>query len=314
MKKILLLASVFLLGGCSNYKQNEFQGYVEGYYTYLSSAISGNLEKLAIDKGDQVKAGDLIYILDQQPEIDQLQQAQSNLIQAKEILSDLQKGSRQTVLAALKAQRQQIETSLELSKKTYYRYKQLRKTDSIDQESLDKAKTQYQNDIRRLQEINANIAEAELGARENQIAAQQAEVQAAQTAVKQAKWALEQKIMHAPKTGKIFDTFFRKGEFVPAGSPIASMLAAENIKIIFFIPETMLFKTTIGQKIEFICDGCKEKYPATIYYISSQAEYTPPIIYSRKTREKLVYRIEAKIAPQIAAKLHAGQPVDVYLQ
>jgi HlyD family secretion protein len=48
-----------------------------------------------------------------------------------------------------------------------------------------------------------------------------------------------------------------------------------------------------------------------VSYISPKAEYTPPVIYSRETRSKLVYMIESVFDPQASANLHPGQPVDV---
>ena len=62
------------------------------------------------------------------------------------------------------------------------------------------------------------------------------------------------------------------------------------------------------------CDGCAADIPATITYISAEAEYTPPVIYSNDTRAKLVYMIEARPAAADASRLHPGQPLLVRLQ
>jgi HlyD family secretion protein len=91
-------------------------------------------------------------------------------------------------------------------------------------------------------------------------------------------------------------------------------LAPEDVKLIFFLPEEILSKIKIGQVIKFGCDSCKTNYPATISFISSKSEYTPPVIYSRRSRDKLVYRIEAQITANIASMIHAGQPIDVFLK
>lgn len=308
--------SLFILSllcvGCSQHK-NVVQGYIEGRYTYVSPAIAGKLMQINVTRGEKVTIKQLLFVLDQQPESDQLKQAQKQLMQAQQTLADLEKGQRQTVLEGIQAQRAQTMAILKLDRKTLTRYRKLYAQGYIDKESVDTALANYQRDMKQIQELDANLAEAKLGARENQIKAQKATVKAAQDQVKQAKWALQQKTKYAAVSGFVFDTYYRAGEFIPAGQPVLAILAPQNIKLIFYVPEPILSKMAIGQTVQISCDGCQAKTPATIYYISSNAEYTPPVIYSKDTRDKLVYRIEAKIDPKVALQFHTGQPVDVHL-
>ena len=58
-------------------------------------------------------------------------------------------------------------------------------------------------------------------------------------------------------------------------------------------------------------DGCPQPVPARISFIANQAEYTPPVIYSREQRSRLVFLVEAYPAVPDAARLHVGLPVDV---
>lgn len=312
IKKIILFLFIFIFCGCNNNRL--FPGYIEGLYTYISPTIAGKLEDLKVNRGDFVKTTDLLFVLDQQPESDQLRQAQNKLNQAEETLVDLQKGQRPTIIDQLLAQRDQTKATLSLDKVTFERYTNLYQKGAIDKNTLDIAATNYQRDIKKIKEIDADLAEANLGARENQITAQQAVVKAAIAEVKQAEWALTQKTKYSPVTGQVFDTYYRVGEFISAGQPVISILAPENVKVIFFLSEANLSKIKIGQSIKFNCDSCKTSYPATISFISSKAEYTPPVIYSRSSRDKLVYRIEAKITKDITAFIHVGQPIDVFLE
>jgi HlyD family secretion protein len=312
-KNIFLLFFILLITSCTH-KSTVVQGYIEGRYTYLASAISGQLDQLTVSRGVTVTTNQLIFVLDQQPETDQLKQAQKNLAQAEQTLIDLQKGQRQTIIDQIIAQRAQAMATLTLDKKILIRYKKLYTKGAIDKQSVDTAQSNYDRDVKKIKELEANLAEAKLGARENQIKAQQETVAAAKADVKQATWALEQKTMVAPIAGTVFDTYYRVGEFVPANQPVVSLIAPQNIKLVFFVPEPLLSSIALGQTIQFTCDSCKEKTPATISFISQDAEYTPPVIYSKDSRDKLVYRVEAKIAPDIAVRFHTGQPVDVYLK
>jgi len=130
----------------------------------------------------------------------------------------------------------------------------------------------------------------------------------------QADWRVGQKSVVAPNAGLVYDTMFRVGEWVAAGSPVVRMLPPENIKVRFFVPQTVLGMLTIGRRVSLHCDGCAADLPAAITFVSPQAEFTPPVIYSNETRSKLIYMIEAHPSAADAVKLHPGQPLAVRLQ
>jgi HlyD family secretion protein len=109
--------------------------------------------------------------------------------------------------------------------------------------------------------------------------------------------------------GSIQEIYFRPGEYVPAGRPVVSILPPHNLKIRFFVPETLLPKVSLGQPVEIHCDGCKANVPARVTYISRTSEFTPPVIYSLEERSKLVYLVEARTGEP--GELRVGQPVDV---
>jgi HlyD family secretion protein len=85
------------------------------------------------------------------------------------------------------------------------------------------------------------------------------------------------------------------------------------VKIRFYVPETALGRLKLGQTLNAACDGCAAPVGATITFIGDRAEFTPPVLFSKDNRSKLVYLVEAKPSAQDALKLHPGQPVDVTL-
>jgi HlyD family secretion protein len=116
------------------------------------------------------------------------------------------------------------------------------------------------------------------------------------------------------------ETFFVEGEFVAAGKPVVSLLSRKNIKIRFFVSQANLNDSHLGKKIFIKSDSCgKNAIEAEITYISSQAEFTPPVIFNKTAREKFVFMIEAKPIYKSDEKdkewgcLIPGLPVDVYL-
>jgi len=303
-----------LLAGCSSPATQQFQGYAEGEYVRIAVPFAGNLNFLAVRRGMEVKAGAPLFTLEQENEVQAKRETAERLGEAQARLGNLKKGKRPSEIAAIQAQQAQAEAALKLSETQFKRYDKLSAEGIVPREKLDEAKTAYERDKAKVQELAAQAETATLSGRPDEIRAAAAEVEAARAALAQAEWKLAQKAVKAPLDGLITETLFSQGEWVPAGSPVISLLPPQNIKVRFFVPETAVGALRAGQAVSVTCDGCKDRLAAKISYISSQAEYTPPVIYSKENRNKLMFLVEAFPAPEEAVKLHPGQPVDVQLK
>jgi HlyD family secretion protein len=140
----------------------------------------------------------------------------------------------------------------------------------------------------------------------------------AEAALRQAKanldWSktrLARRRALSPDDGTIQEVYFRRGETVPPGRAVMSLLPPGNLKIRFFVPEALLPAIKYGQTVAVGCDGCDKGLTAKVSFIAKSAEYTPPVIYSREERAKLVFLIEAR--PAQPEKFRVGQPVTVTL-
>ena len=172
----------------------------------------------------------------------------------------------------------------------------------------------YQRELAHVAEFDAQARTATISiGREEEIGAARREVDAAKAVLAQNDWKVAQKSMAAPLAGLVENTYFSRGEWVPAGQPILSLLPPDKIKVRFFVPENVLGNIKVGQSVSLACSGCGAPIKATITFIAAQPEFTPPVIYSKDSRAKLVFYVEAKPPPEQAARLHPGQPVDVAL-
>ncbi len=115
----------------------------------------------------------------------------------------------------------------------------------------------------------------------------------------------------ASEAGLVADVIAFPGETLAAGAPVVSLLPPQNIFVRFFIPEPELAQVHVGDKVAFTCDNCPPDLGGIVSFISPQAEYTPPFIYSERTRSKFVFLAEARPPPAEAALLNPGQPVTV---
>lgn len=307
-----LLGCTFVLA-CGENGEQVFQGYAEGEFVRVASSFAGRLERLHVRRGDEVKAGAPLFVLESENEAAGRREAEQRLRAAEAQLANLQKGRRPPEIAAIEAQLDQAQAALNLSRAQLRRSEQLVAQNFISKDRLDEVRSLHERDLARVEQLKADIATARLAARQDEIRAAQAAVEAGQAALAQAEWRLEQKSVHAPVTGTVADTLFVKGEWVPAGAPVASLLPPENIRVRFFVPEPLLGTVRLGQRVSVMCDGCAAAIDARVAFISTRAEFTPPVIFSRENRSKLVFLIEARPAPEDAVKLHPGQPLDVRL-
>jgi len=306
------LAAV-LLGGCAKNSADGFQGYIEGEYVYVAAPLGGALTNLAVARGDQVNKGQLLYELERQSETAALAQADKNFAQAQAQLDDLTKGMRPTEIQSLTAQLERAQADLKLSAAQFARREQLGGSDVVSKEELDQARAQNDASQAQVNQLTADLATAKLGGRDDAIRAAHAAVESQQAARDKAKWSFDQKQQFAPAGAQVHDTLYRQGEWVAAGNPVISLLPPDNLKVRFFVPQELLPKIKTGQTVSVQCDGAPRAIQATINYISTQVEYTPPVIYSRETRANLVFMVEAKISLADAADVRPGQPADVRL-
>lgn len=295
-----------------NRPRNQFQGYVEGYFSYMSSNSDGFLQLLNVYRGDPVKAGQVLFMLEKQPEASKYEQAVQSYQQASYNLADQEKGQRATVIAGIEAQIDQVLADMEFAKKTLVRNERLVKTNAIAKQDYDQALSTFNSDSAHYQQLMANLNEAKLGARTDVVKSSMAAVGAAAANVDQAQWYLRKKTITSPGNGSVLDTYYRMGEFVPAGHPVLALVLPKDVRVIFYIPEPILGQVAIGDTVKVSCDSCKT-VSGRIVFISPRAEFTPPTIFSEKERRKFVFRLEAQFNDADAAKLHPGQPVDVFL-
>lgn len=308
---VLVLIAIISISGCGRNDHYEFQGYVEGENIYLASPFYGVLNELNVVRGQHVNKGQLLFKLDSNPQDINVSLVRGELEQAQNTLIDLQKPKRLPEISAIEAQIDQTNAQIQLATVRVDRFQKLFIKHATDKDSLDAAMANLEQQKQLKQQYESNLALAKLGAREDQINAQKNQIASLEAKLREAKWELAQKSIFSPANGVIFDTYYQIGEFVANQQPVVSLLTPANIRIEFFVPLEVISKLYVGQKINFNCEGCRQNNQAQISYISPDAEFVPPLIYSRENYSKLVFRIKANISNPILFK--PGQPVTVIL-
>ena len=300
-----------MLGGCQRPTVTGWQGYLEAEFIHVGAPLAGRLDRLAVQRGDRVEAGAPLFTLEHAGELAAQREAADRLRSAQARLDDLRKGSRPSELATLEARVEQARASAELSQRELERAGQLFQSGVLAATEHDRARLTHERNRGTIEEVAARLATARLGGRTDAIAAAEAEVAAATAARERADWAVAQKTQSAPRAALVHDTLYREGEFVALGAPVVSLLPAENLKVRFFVPEADFATLRPGDAVRVGLTGRASPLEARVTYLSPRPEYTPPILYNRDNRAKLVFMIEAALNPAAAAGLNPGQPVDV---
>lgn len=287
-----------------------FLGYVEGEYVRVASPIAGSLVSLPTTRGMTVTTGTPLFTLEQESEIAARDEALERYERSKYELENIKVGKRPEEIEVIADTLVQAEADQKFNLQFLERQHKLIETHSTSYESVDRAQSTYNHGEARIAELRAQLKVAKLPGREMEIKAAEKDMAAANEVLAQAQWRLDQKSLKSPVTGFVFDTLYVPGEWVPAGSPITVILPSENIKVRFFVPEKMLGSFKIGQPVTLRVDGQDKNIAAKLTYISPNAEYTPPVIFSREWRAKQLYMLEARPLENPEA-LHPGQPVDV---
>ena len=299
------------LGACAERADTGWSGYVEGDYVYVASPLGGSLEALAVKRGQTVARGEPLFSLESEAEKAAREEAAARLAAAQAQAQDLQKGRRPDELAMSEAQLAQARAEAKRASDEYLRQQALLAQGFISPQRLEDARAAAEQARQKAAEATAALRVARLPARTDERVAATATAQAAQQALRQTDWRTQQKQQRAPADAVVADTFFRVGEWVQPGQPVVALLPPGQTRARFFVPEAALASIAIGQPVTIHCDGCGAPIAARIDFIATQAEYTPPVIYSNSQRARLVFMVEARPDPKDGARLKPGEPVDV---
>jgi HlyD family secretion protein len=320
MRRILAVLAAIAIGGaalalstCSANEETVFPGYMEADLVLVGSEQGGRIDTLSVKEGDAVKPADAVFTLESSEQEAAVSAAKSRLAEAEARLADLKAEVQrpreiEILVAALsraKAQLQQAQTNLE-------RIRALFDKGWVSTAQLDEATAQHDSAQAAVREAERRIEAAKLPGRSDLITAAAANVEAARHDLEEAQKNLAKRKVASPASGTVEEVYFRPGEVVNAGQAVIALLPPQNLKVRFFVAEPVRARLQTGQTVSVSCDGCPPDLSAKINFIAREAEFTPPVIFSREQRQKLVFLVEARPDEQ-AARLTAGQPVTVTL-
>ncbi|MEI9852454.1 MAG: HlyD family efflux transporter periplasmic adaptor subunit [Sphingomonas sp.] len=285
-------------------------GYIEGEALYLASPVAGAVARVEVRRGQRVAAGTPLFAVEPEQKAALGDQATAEYQAALAQAQDARKGQRPSELGVFEAdlaaaQAQERETRAALA-----RVRPLVARGFYAKARLDDATAAHDSAVAQVDAARKRLQSAGLGARDDQIRAADARVAQAQAALRQTSARTATMAPLAPGAGRVEDVFYQQGEFAAANQPIVALIPDDRVFVRFFVPEGDVARYRPGQRVAFSCDGCPAGLSAVIAYVSPRPEFTPPVIYSRESRDRLVFLVEARPEGDVT-RLTPGLPVDV---
>lgn len=312
---VLAIGAIVVLGGLvwflflRGVEARTLTGYIEGEQVYLAAPVSGAVAELYVREGERVAAGGRTFLIDPQVQRAQADGAAAAVGAAEARADDLRKGQRAEELSVFDAELAAAEAGERAAEADYARIEPLVRQGVYAPARLDQVRAARDAARAQTAAVRRRREVAALGARQDAIS--QAELQAVQAegGLSEARARLGQLSPAAPAAARVEEIFFLPGEWAAANTPVLALLPDSEVKLVFFVPAAEMALYRPGRTVRFTCDGCAAPGSARISWVSPRPEFTPPILYSKGSRDRLVYRVEAR--PANAATLNPGLPVDV---
>jgi HlyD family secretion protein len=287
-------------------------GYVEGEYVLLAPIETAQIQEQDVRRGDRVEPGQVLTALESDDARLAVAEAEAALAQARAQLADLKLGKRPEEMAVLEAALRSAEAQATEARRVVERTSDLRRRGIATQADLDRDETALELANAAVGQAEANLDVARLPARDETIRAAESSVRRAEALLEQARWRLEKRTLVAPVAGRVDDVIRTPGDTAGPSAPVLSLLPDGGVKLKLYVPEPHFSSIEVGSLLAVRCDGCADDLTARISYVSPEPEFTPPVIYSLETRQKLVHLVEARPEGD-ARSLKPGQIVDVEL-
>lgn len=254
-------------------------GRLEASEIYISSKLSGRIEKVFVAEGDLVRKGD------------KLVQMQTNTLEAEKASALAKIKTREGELAMAIADLKRKESDYDGAKKEYERQKKLVKTHAVSERLFEEAETRYKSTMADLESAKAGVLVAE-----GRIAEEKAELQRVEA-------DLEDSLLVASYDGRIQYLLAHEGEVLSAGGRALNQVNMTDVYMTFFLPTAIAGKVKMGADVRLIFDAAPNMaIPAKVTFIDPVAQFTPKTVETPVEREKMMFRIKAGLDAEKLAK------------
>jgi HlyD family secretion protein len=298
-------------------------GRIEATEINVSSKLSGQLEEILVKEGDFVEPGQILARVKISTLEAQLRELEAQQRQAQDAIAtaEAQVAMRISEKAAAEAMVQQRETELMVAKNRLARTEVLAKEGASSKQQLDDERAAAQQAIAVLSAAKAQVQSAQgaIVASKSQVSAAHSQVDAIKASVERIKFDMDDAQLRAPLKARVQFRVAQPGELVAAGGRVLNLIDLSDVYMTFFLPETVAGKIAIGTEVRIVLDAAKNVViPATVSFVADTAQFTPKSVETESERQKLMFRVKAKIDPTLLNKyieqVKTGLPGVAYIK
>jgi HlyD family secretion protein len=298
-------------------------GRIEATEVDVATKLAGRITRIEVDEGDFVEPGQILARMDTQVLEAQLQQARAQVRQAQNAartaLAQVALRESEKVSAAAVVRQRQAE--LNAAQKRHARSATLVKRNALPQQTLDDDLARLQSTQAALAAANAQVISADAGisAAQAQVEEARSAVEAAQAGVERLQADIDDSLLRAPRAGRVQYRVTQPGEVLPAGGKLLNLVDLTDVYMTFFLPERQAGRVALGSEVRLVIDAAPQYViPAKVSYVASVAQFTPKTVETASEREKLMFRVKARIDPELLSKhlqqVKTGVPGMAYLR
>jgi len=298
-------------------------GRIEAIEIDISTKIAGRIREILVNEGDFVQEGQVLARMDTSQLMAQRREAQAQLQRAEIAVATAESlvTQRQAERAASAATVEQREAELVAANARLARTEQLARTDNAPRQLLDDDRARALGAEATLSAAKANLAasDAAISAARSQVVDARSAVEAARATIERIDVDLADSELKAPREGRVQYRVAQPGEVLPVGGRVLNIVDLSDVYMNFFLPAEQAGRLTYGAEARLVLDAAPQYViPATISFVADVAQFTPRTVETQKEREKLMFRVKARIAPELLRRyitqVKAGLPGVAYVR
>ena len=298
-------------------------GRIEATEVDVATKLAGRIASIEVDEGDFVEPEQILARMDTQALEAQLQQARAQVRQAQnaEHTALAQVALRESEKVSAIAVVRQRQAELDAAQKRHARSATLVKRNALPQQTLDDDLARLQSTQAALAAANAQVISADAGisAAQAQVEEARSAVEAAQAGVDRLQADIDDSLLRAPRAGRVQYRVTQPGEVLGAGGKLLNLVDLTDVYMTFFLPERQAGRVALGSEVRLVIDAAPHYViPARVSYVASVAQFTPKTVETASEREKLMFRVKARIDPELLSKhlqqVKTGVPGMAYLR
>ena len=307
------IVSTLLLSACDRPEQGtDASGTIEFTQTDVAGTTPARVERILVEEGATVRAGDTLVVLTQTGLPQDIQQRRSRVAAAEAELNDLARGARPEEIDRARAELGSAASEADRTAADSVRLARLLTAGGISQSAFDASATAARVAGARRDAAREALELLQAGARPDRIAAARAAVAAARAQLAMGEAAAGDLVLTAPVGGQVLARHAEPGEVLPAGVPVLSLGDASHAWVRVYVRSPVFASVKVGDVVPLTIDGLAgESFQARVTALATTAEFTPRVALTEKERADLLFGVKLELS-DTTGRLKAGLPATAH--